>query len=235
MRFLRMPAAGKEPVQGWVAVPRLNVTWGFPKIETARAVASPKLWCGYKLNIGQFGFWRPSRRRALVETLRRADWAQCILSRAVNDCTIFAQFSVAAFNIPILADAMGLSEDELWVVLARMDGFRINRLIPSRPYIEFNFPADWAPDAFGNTRPNCPVCHNTGAEDWSHLAIDMCDCRRAVWTLIGPDWPDAPHPLLPPDASPSDAPAHRPTGRTQGNPTPAPDKSGPGQPGKDAA
>lgn len=185
-----------------------------------------------------FGIWRPSRRRALIEAMNHHLWPCCTLARAKESPWIHVQFSLRGDNLPMLADlVMDGDQRALIDVLDRMDTFSH---CPSGHWLSFRFPAHWAPSALGDARPICPHCRDTGALDYAHFAMDPCSCADAVAVMTGPDWPDAPHPLSPPplsppDASLSDAPAQSPEGRTQGNPTPAPDKSGPGQPGKDAA
>lgn len=181
-----------------------------------------------------FGIWRPSRRRALIEAMNRLLWPRCSLARAKDSPWIHVQFSLRGDNLPMLADlVMGGDQRALIDVLDRMDDFSH---CPSGHWLSFRFPAHWAPSALGDARPICPDCRNTGTLDYAHFAMDPCTCANAVAVMTGgdwpaEDWPDAPHPVSPPAAAQADSP----TGRTQGNPTPAPDKSGPGQPGKGAA
>ncbi|NOW44075.1 hypothetical protein FHW96_000202 [Novosphingobium sp. SG751A] len=233
MKFLRQPDGDRQPFEGWVVVPHLNITWGFTKVLTAQAIAAPKYLFSWKYRAGYFGFWRLSRRRALVEALNHHLWPRCTLSRAKDSPWICVQFSLRGDNLPMLADlVMDGDQRALIDVLDRMDDFSH---CPSGHWLSFRFPAHWAPSALGDARPVCSHCRNTGALDYAHFAMDPCPCANAVAVMIGgdwpaPDWPDAPHPLSPPATAQADSPE----GRTQGNPTPAPDKSGPGQPGKGA-
>ncbi|NKI99620.1 hypothetical protein [Novosphingobium sp. SG707] len=178
--------------------------------------------CRHARSAGTFGIWRPSRRRALVEALNALLWPRCTLSRAKDSPWIHVQFSLRGDNLPILADlVMDGNLRALIDVLDRMDDFSH---CPSGHWLSFRFPAHWAPSALGNARPMCPDCRNTGASDYSFLAMDPCPCANAVATMTGGDWPDAP---LPQTFSPQSLAAQAtPAGRT----APAPDKSGPGHP-----
>ncbi|WCT75930.1 hypothetical protein [Novosphingobium humi] len=137
---------------------------------------------------GAPAFWRYSRRRELVEALNNFAWPHCTLTQANGSPTIYVQLSTRGDSLAMLADVVSQGDQHaLRDLLERMDDFRLH---PTAQWLAFRFPAHWAPGVFGNVRPDCPECHNTGASDYSYLAADPCDCANATFVLTGAGWPN---------------------------------------------
>lgn len=175
--FYSQVLSSPEP-RFWVCG-RGDFTYGIDREATARFRAAAEY---------AFGFWRHSRRRALVEALNGLGWPCFTLARRNGHPLTYAQFALHGDNLMVLADIL---MDGNWHTLIdlfdQMDDFSLS---PCGGWFSFRFPAHWAPSAFGGAVSLCPDCRNTGAQDYSYLAMDPCPCANATMVFTGPEWAD---------------------------------------------
>lgn len=159
---------------------RGDFTFGCDRESTARYRAAAEY---------AFGFWRHSRRRALVEALNALGWPCFSLARHGGSAWTFAQFSLYGDNLACLAD---LLTDGDWHAACdlfdRMDKFALS---PCGGWLSFRFPAHWAPSAFSDAFNYCPDCRGHRTLDYAHFAMDPCPCANATMVFVGPDMPRA--------------------------------------------